>query len=96
LITALGRTLAPFANAEKPQLFPWRAARFINNRHCCSALRADLARYRLAPHNQSVSSPEPFHFVLIAFFGAPGCPRWPPSQTQIDLDLGCTQSKNSA
>src|ERR1019366_7489858 len=53
LITALGRTVAPFANAEKPQLFPWHAARFINNR----ALRQSFTS-RLCLPPQCTAHPE--------------------------------------
>jgi hypothetical protein len=96
LITALGRTLAPFADAEKPQLFPWCAARFINNRRRCSALRANPACRRMAPRDPCEFLPGHFHFVLIGFFGAPGRRGQQPSRTQIDLKPGCTQWKNSA
>jgi hypothetical protein len=43
-----------------------------------------------------VSTPKPFHFVLIAFFGAPRCLRQSMAQMQIELDPGCTQWKISA
>jgi len=69
LITALGRTLAPFANAEKPQLFPWHAA---ITAIAAAPYEPIVACRRMAPRNPSDRPPECLHFVLIAFFHAPG------------------------
>jgi hypothetical protein len=38
MITALGGTVAPFAQAEKPQVFPRPATSFIKNSHEISML----------------------------------------------------------
>jgi hypothetical protein len=40
MITALGGTVAPFAQAEKPQVFPRPATSFIKNSHAISVLGA--------------------------------------------------------
>jgi hypothetical protein len=47
LIKALGETLAPFAQAEKPQVFPRPAASFIRNGRGISSLEPiGRRRYR--------------------------------------------------
>jgi hypothetical protein len=51
VIKALAATLAPFAEAEKPQLSPWLAASFIKNSRCISGLGDANSHRCIAPDN---------------------------------------------
>jgi hypothetical protein len=69
VIEAVGVTVAPFIKAEKPQLFPWLAARLIKKRRCISELGHRGAGCRIAKNNRGAIVEFPVMPIFIGSLG---------------------------
>jgi hypothetical protein len=67
----LSRTLAPFVNSEKPQVFPWAAASFINKVPQISELRSVGTNYCAAQNSLRQTSDRQMCLYLLAIFDGP-------------------------
>jgi hypothetical protein len=67
----LSRTLAPFVNSEKPQVFPWAAASFINKVPQISELSLIGTDYCTARNNLRQTSERQMCLYLLGIFNCP-------------------------
>jgi hypothetical protein len=71
----LTRTLAPFVNSRKPQVFPWAAASFINKVPQISKLSPIGTNYCTARNNLRQTSERQMYLYLLGIFDESGTTR---------------------